>query len=224
MATPPAAGFDFGALMQQAGRALQNNLYEQIQGRPAPWTESGRRYDQLRELQGAAVNKQLGDLTRPASTARQRASDYLTEGTALQGLANSAAEADMRRRLGFAQGMTGVKGTLQNQETQALGERTRIGDVSFGNRTNTLTKAELDKLGARVQGQRALLELMTGHEARAQQNQLDFGENLVSSVMGSVDRMNQMAMQEAERQRSWSNPQNVMGMLGNIAAIGSLFV
>lgn len=224
MATPPAAGFDIGAAWQQLGRAIQSNIYEQIQGRPAPWTESGRRYDQLRDLQGAAIGKQRDDLTRPAPTARQRASDYLTEGTVLQGLANSAADADVARRLGLAQGMTGVRGTLERQNTQSLEDRTRIGNDAFANRTNVLTQAELQKLDATTRNKRALLDPMLAHEAEAQMRQLGFGENLVSSVIGSVDRMNQMAMQEAERQRSWGNPQNVMGLLGNIAAIGSLFV
>lgn len=217
MATPPAAGFNLGEF-------LRRKVFEGLEGRPAPWTTSGQEYDKLRELRGAAIDKKLDDLNRPATTAQQRAADYATEGKALQALSDQALGAEIERRLKFGQGMAGIQGTLQNQETQAIGERTRIGNEAFANRTGVLTQAELQKMDATTRSKRALLDPMLAHESRTQAQQLGFGENLVNSVLGSTERINQMAMQDAERQNSWSNPQNVMGMLGNIALIGSLFV
>jgi hypothetical protein len=221
MATPPAAGFDlWGALTRTAG----SNAYKLLFGEPAPGTRDYQSYQQGRELQSRLRQNALDNLSKPDPTPQQQATATLIQGDALQTLQDRQAQADLARRRQMGDMSIGWRDTLERQNTQSLGDRTRINDVSFANRTNTLTQAELQKLDAVTRNKRALLDPMLAHEAETQMRQLGFGENLVSSVLGSVDRINQMAYQDAERQRSWGNPQNVMGLLGNIAAIGSLFI
>ena len=188
-------------------------MFEGLEGRPAPWTAKGEEYDKLGKLRSAAINKQLDDLNRPATTAQQRAADYTTEGKAIQALSDQALGTEVERRLKLGQGMAGIQGTLQAQETRAIRERTGINTDAFTNRTNVLTQAELQRLDAATRNKEALIRGMSGHELAVQGNQLDFGREIYNNALASAREINQMLVKEEKQERLFGNILSAAGLL-----------
>lgn len=216
MATPPAAGYDFGAFINQLGRSLQNAAYEGLSGRPAPWTEKGQQYDQLRNLRGAALDRQLRTLTKPDPTPQQQAAATLVQGSANQALLDNAANADLARRMQLGNYTAGLKGKLTDIETDAYGRRRKTDDDSFVNRANVLTSADIQKMDAAGKRQLAVLNPVLAHEADSQGRAYGFGESLVNAVLARQRESEERALQQAN---NWGSPGNIAGLLGSIAAL-----